>query len=135
MKQVILVIAMLVAWAMPMKAEEVGDTPSGVIAAQIEAFRADDVAGAFAFASRGIQRIFVTPDGFGAMVQEGYPMVWRPAETRFLGLREIDGVVWQEVLVRDGAGAWHLLDYRMIREAGRWRIDGVQFMRQADVGV
>ncbi|OIP87998.1 MAG: DUF4864 domain-containing protein [Rhodobacterales bacterium CG2_30_65_12] len=135
MKQTILIVAMLMAWAFPMKAEEVGDAPRTVIAAQLDAFRADDVTRAFSYASRGIQRVFVTPDGFGAMVREGYPMVWRPAETRFLELRELDGVTWQKLLVRDGAGVWHTLDYQMVREGGAWRIDGVQFLRRAEVGV
>lgn len=134
MKQIILVLAMLVAWAFPMKAEDRGETPGAVIGAQFDAFRADDVARAFTFASRGIQRVFVTPEGFGEMVREVYPMVWRPAETRFFELRDIDGVPWQKVLVRDDAGVWHALDYQMVREGGHWRIDGVQFLRQAEVG-
>lgn len=135
MKQFILVVAMMVVWAFPMDAQEAADTPQGVIAAQIEALRADDFERAFGFASQGIRRVFVTPEGFGSMVKNGYPMVWRPAETRFLELREIDGAPWQKLAVRDEAGAWHVLDYKMIREAGGWRIDGVQFLRQAEVGV
>lgn len=135
MKQIILVLAMLVAWAFPMKANESSDTPRAVIAAQFDAFRADDLTRAFSFASPGIRRVFVTPQGFGEMVKTGYPMVWRPADTRFLEFREIDGVPWQKVAVRDGAGVWHMLDYKMIRVNGAWRIDGVQYLRRADVGV
>ena len=51
------------------------------------------------------------------------------------GLREVDGAPWQKVLVKDGAGVWHVLDYKMTRETGAWKIDGVQFLRRAEVGV
>ncbi|MEM7320650.1 MAG: DUF4864 domain-containing protein, partial [Pseudomonadota bacterium] len=56
------------------------------ITAQIEALKVDDFAAAFEFASPQIQQIFRTPENFGAMVQSGYPMVWRPADVRFLEL-------------------------------------------------
>ena len=51
-----------------------------VISKQIEAFRADDFATAFTFASPNIRSMFGTPDNFGVMVRRGYPMVWRPGQ-------------------------------------------------------
>lgn len=83
MKQVILVLAMLVVWAFPMKAEGTAGTPPAVISAQFVVFRADERARAFSFASRGMQCVFVTPDRIGQMARAGCPMVWQPAETRF----------------------------------------------------
>ena len=62
-----------------------------VIAAQIEAFRRDDSAAAFSFASPTIQRIFGTPDQFMAMVRSGYQPVYRPREV--VTRRHIDGSV------------------------------------------
>ncbi len=135
MKQIILVLAMLVVWAFPMEADDASGEVRGVISDQFAAFLADDVDTAFSYASPGIRQVFVTPEGFGQMVQTGYPMVWRPAETRFLELRLIDGAPWQKVLVRDGAGSWHVLDYKMLRVDGAWRIDAVQYLRHADTGV
>lgn len=135
MKQIILVVALLVAWTHPLEAAEPEDSIQAVISAQIEAFLADDVEDAFGYAAPGIRRIFVTPEGFASMVQNGYPMVWRPAETRFLELRELDGALWQKVLIRDQAGAWHVLDYEMMRVDADWRIGAVQYLRQAEVGV
>ena len=106
------------------------------IQSQIDAFLDDDVARAFTFASPGIQNIFRTPENFGRMVREGYPMVWRPESLRFLDLREVDGALWQKVLIEDAQGATHLLDYRMEPdEEGRWRIDGVQILRAPEVSV
>ena len=135
MKQIILVLAMALAMAFPMNAQE-GDAGGirAIIAAQIDAFLAEDVDTAFSYASSGIQKVFRTPERFGAMVEGGYPMVWRPAETRFLELREIDGAPWQKVLLRDSAGVWHLVDYRMVFADGAWRIDGVDLMKRAEVG-
>lgn len=135
MKQIILVLAMIFVWAFPMEAEDNPDGLRGVISLQVEAFLDNDLERAFSYASRGIQRVFVTPEGFGEMVKTGYPMVWRPSEVRFLELREIEGVPWQKVLMRDVAGVWHVLDYKMTRETGVWRIDGVQYLRRSDTGV
>jgi len=135
MKQIILVVALLVAWSFPMHAAEPEDSIQAVISSQFEAFLADDVEDAFGYAAPGIQRVFVTPEGFGSMVRNGYPMVWRPAERRFLELRELDGALWQKVLIRDQAGAWHVLDYEMLRIDADWRIGAVQYLRQAEIGV
>lgn len=96
------------------------------IGAQIEAFRADDFDTAFTYASPMIQGIFRTPDNFGVMVRRGYPMVWRPAEVRYLDLREIGGRLWQRVMITDAAGNVHLLDYEMIELESGWKINGVQ---------
>ena len=42
-----------------------------VISSQIQAFKSDDFATAFTFASPGIQRFFGGPERFGAMVRQG----------------------------------------------------------------
>lgn len=136
MKQIILVLAIGLALAFPMDAR--GDDAAGiraVIDRQFQAFDKDDFAEAFGYASPGIRRVFETPEGFATMVRNGYPMVHHPSETRFLELREIDGALWQKVLVRDQGGVFHVLDYKMIKVGGAWRIDGVQYLREAEMGV
>ncbi|NOE28287.1 DUF4864 domain-containing protein [Ruegeria sp. HKCCD6157] len=102
------------------------------ISAQIQAFKADDFATAFTFASPSIQRLFQNPDNFGAMVRNGYPMVWRPSDIRFLELREIAGALWQKVMITDANGRVHILDYQMIPLEGGWKINGVQLLGNAD---
>ncbi len=102
------------------------------IAAQIQAFKADDFATAFTFASPNIQRLFQTPENFGVMVKRGYPMVWRPADVRFLELREVAGSLWQKVMITDGAGRVHILDYQMVPLENGWKINGVQLLGNAD---
>ncbi|MFY2823569.1 DUF4864 domain-containing protein [Ruegeria sp. MALMAid1280] len=102
------------------------------IAAQIQAFKADDFATAFTFASPNIQRLFQTPENFGVMVKRGYPMVWRPADVRFLELREVAGSLWQKVMITDGAGRVHILDYQMVPLENGWKINGVQLLGNSD---
>ena len=106
----------------------------GVIGSQLDAFLAEDPTTAFSFASPMIQGRFGTAETFGDMVRNGYPMVWAPDETRFLELREIDGKTWQKVMVRDGAGAFHVLDYEMIQTEDGWKINGVQILGPPGVG-
>ena len=102
---------------------------------QISAFQADDFGRAFTFASPNIKGIFGTPQNFGAMVQRGYPMVYRPKRVQMLGLREVDGRLWQRVSILDAAGATHMLDYQMIETSDGWQINAVQLLPQSDVGV
>ncbi|MEX0329612.1 MAG: DUF4864 domain-containing protein [Ruegeria sp.] len=102
------------------------------ISAQIQAFKADDFATAFTYASPNIQRLFGTPEKFGTMVRRGYPMVWRPADVRFLELREIAGNLWQKVMITDGNGRVHILDYQMVQRENGWKINGVQLLRNSD---
>lgn len=106
----------------------------GVIQSQMEAFLADDVAGAFTYASPMIQNIFGSHQRFGVMVEQGYPMVWRHREVKFLELRMRGAHLWQKVLITDNAGNLHLLDYQMIEEAGRWQINGVQILEMPQIG-
>jgi hypothetical protein len=105
------------------------------IQSQMEALMADDFARAFTFASPNIKGIFGTPENFGAMVKEGYPMVYRPAQVEMGELREIAGNLWQRVRVVDQAGAAWYLDYMMIETAEGWQINAVQLLPAPDVGV
>lgn len=116
-------------------AEELQNTEiENVIGDQITAFQADDFEKAFEFASPNIKGIFGTPERFGRMVQNGFPMVWRPSSVRYLELREIAGRLYQKVVVEDGDGQYHVLDYEMLETADGWQINGVQLLRAPSVG-
>lgn len=106
----------------------------GIIDGQMDAFRADDFATAFGFASPGIQGMFRDPATFGRMVRQGYPMVWRPAEVEYLGGAPAPDGWRQEVLVTDGAGRIHVLRYTMVETSEGWRIGGVQILDAPQVG-
>lgn len=112
------------AWAQEARAPDPGI--EGTIRSQIDAFLQDDFTAAFEFAAPNIRQIFRTPENFGAMVRNGYPMVWRPEDLRFGPLREIEGRLWQRVLVTDVAGKSFVLEYEMREVAGDWRIAGVR---------
>ena len=131
MRQILLTFALILGFALPAPAQEADIRAT--ITAQIEAFKLDDFSEAFTYASPNIRNIFRSPENFGRMVQQGYPMVWRPAELRYLDLREVAGNLWQRVQITDATGRVHLLDYQMIQIDGDWRINGVQLLRKPDV--
>ena len=105
-----------------------------VIDRQLEAFQADDFAAAMEFASPVLKQYFGTPENFGRMVTQGYPMVWRPGAVRYLESRIEDGAHWQRVMITDQQGTVHVLDYRMTETAEGWRINGVKLREVDGVG-
>ncbi|GGB05496.1 DUF4864 domain-containing protein [Allosediminivita pacifica] len=104
-----------------------------VIREQLDAFLAEDVDTAFEYASPSIRNMFRTPGNFGAMVRNGYPMVWRPGEVRFGLLEDRDDGLWQRVYITDAAGTGHALEYQMTEVEGHWRISGVRMLDLAAV--
>lgn len=102
------------------------------IQSQIDAFLRDDFAAAFDYASPTIQMLFGSPENFGRMVQQGYPMVHRPADVKMLDLREVGGRLWQRVLITDQQGRRHVLDYQMIETPEGWQINGVKLLPSSD---
>lgn len=129
-----LILAVIVALMVSAPARAQQDDIRTVIGAQLEAFQADDVATAFTFASPVIKNMFGTAENFGLMVRRGYPMVWRPADVRFLGLETRGGQQVQRVLITDSAGNLHALDYYMVETAEGWQINGVHILPALDVG-
>ena len=114
---------------------EDGLSRQDVISRQLEAFVARDVDLAWTFASPMIQGLFGNPRNFGVMVSEGYPMVWDNSGARFVGQREAEGRIYQQVMVQDATGALHMLEYAMIQTPQGWKIDGVSLLPSPDVGV
>jgi len=135
MRQLFLCLVLLCLPVLSAQAQEARNPAiETVIQQQFDAFRAEDVGTAFSFASPNIKGMFGTPENFGRMVRDGYPMVWRPAEVQFLDLRRVAGNLWQRVMVTDQAGRTHLLDYQMVETGQGWQINGVQILPQAGVG-
>lgn len=106
---------------------------TGTIQSQMDALLKDDFEQAFSYASPMIKQMFGSPQNFASMVARGYPMVYRPADIRFLELREIAGALYQKVQVRDAEGRFHILDYQMIQGENGWKINGVQLLKAAGV--
>ncbi len=118
--------------AQPVEAQQTA--LQSVITSQIDAFRRDDFDTAFKYAAPAIQGLSGAAERFGAMVRQGYPMVHRPAEVTYLDLDGPGVVRRQRVMIRDGAGALHILEYEMIERAGGWRINGIRILATGEVG-
>ena len=118
--------------ALPAAAQEA--EVHATIERQLQAFQADDFGQAFSFASPNIKSIFGTPENFGRMVTQGYPMVHRPGAVKMLDLREVAGALWQRVMITDAAGKTHLLDYQMVQTPEGWQINAVQLLQATGLG-
>jgi hypothetical protein len=96
-----------------------------IIDSQLAAFRRDDGAAAFAYASPGIRALFGTPEGFLGMVRTGYPPVYRPREVEFRDLVDLGGRLTQRVLLVGPEGEVVVAHYFLQRQPdGSWLIDG-----------
>ena len=131
------VFALLSVWlallgALPAQAQEA--PIQSTIQSQLDAFQSDDYARAFTFASPMIKGMFGTPDNFGTMVQQGYPMVARHGAVQMLELRTVAGNLWQRVMITDTMGRTHLLDYMMVETPEGWQINAVQLLQSPDIG-
>lgn len=133
MKTVFLAAALVAVTALGADAQDA--EIRGTISQQFEAFKADDFATAFTFASPSLQQFFQSPQNFGRMVTQGYPMVWRPAAVDYLELREADGAFFQKVQITDAKGRFHVLEYRMMQTPEGWRINGVQILEAGGAAV
>ena len=101
------------------------------VQAQLAAFAADDADLAFSYAAPVIRDMFQTPEKFMAMVQQTYPVVYRPAKVLFLAAKGPDSAVVQPVRMWDqGSNSW-LATYRLERQTdGRWLINGCVLVRE-----
>jgi len=129
----LLMIFAVVWWGNSAAAQD-RDAVEGVIGQQLQAFNDRDVAGAWVFAGPNIQRMFGNATNFGAMVQQGYPMVWDNSNVQFLEFRGESGIAVQRVLIEDAQGLRHVLDYMMVETPTGWRIAGVSLVPAPDVG-
>ncbi len=125
--------ALLIALSLPLPASAQDAQPPSppiraTIQSQIDAMAAGDFAAAFTFAAPSIKGMFGTADRFEMMVRQGYPMVVAPRDVRMLELRTVAGNLWQRVLMVDGAGTTHLLDYMMVETPEGWQIGAVQLL-------
>jgi len=96
-----------------------------IVMQQLEAFRRDDFETAFTFASSTIHDMFDTAR-FEAMVRGGYPEIARSVSASIDGSKRGDaGELYLFVRVRGVNGRAVEAVYELVRENGRWRINGV----------
>ncbi len=111
------------------------DGIQSVIRSQLDAFRRDDAGAAFSIASPSIQRIFGNPANFLAMVQTGYPQVYRHRRAEFGELSVVRGELVQPVVFTGMDGHKALALYSIIKDSsGTWRISGCRLVQKGEAG-
>lgn len=128
------ILSFILAFGLALPALAQDNPIAKVISDQITALQADDFETAFTYASPSIKRIFGTPERFGQMVRDGYPMVHRPAEVTMLDQTPSGSQIIQRVMMRDASGRLHILAYAMVETEEGWQINGVQILRAPEVG-
>lgn len=108
-------------------------TIEDTINSQLQAFRDRDVDAAWQYASPMIRGIFRTPENFGMMVENGYPMVWDNSDVRFLDRDEFETRTRQEVQIQGPDGLFYILDYQMIETPDGWQINSVRVIPAPEV--
>lgn len=93
---------------------------------QIEAFRKNDSAAAYAQAAPQVQTLFPTAETFIAMVEKGYAAVLRPRRYSFEAVKDSgDDEIAQGVALQDENGVdWVALYLLQKQDDGAWRITG-----------
>lgn len=128
------ILALLGSLSGPARAADDGDRSTGrdLITRQIEAFRHDDAASAFAFASPGIREMFGGSErSFLDMVQRAYPAVNRPRSFTFGPARDVGEGFEQSLAIQDEQGAdWDAV-YSLERQPdGSWKISGCRMVKR-----
>jgi Domain of unknown function (DUF4864) len=109
------------------------DGPSGadrqtihsLITNQIDAFRKDDGAAAYSYASPTIKDLFQSPEAFMQMVRQGYPPVYRPQSVTFGDMVDTPAGPMQKVFLTGPDGKGYVALYALQRQPdGSWLING-----------
>ena len=96
-----------------------------IIQQQEQALVHDDAEKAFSFAAPNIQMMMRSPEGFMAMVQQGYAPVYRHRSFEFGESEGQDGIFAQKVRIIDDKGKpWDALYMLKQFPDGVWRITG-----------
>jgi hypothetical protein len=110
MRALILLVALFIGLAAPVRAADDVAAAQAIIHAQAEAFARDDAAAAYAYAAPAIQGMFPQADAFMDMVRNNYAPVYRHRSFEFGEGRVSAGTIAQQVHIIDADGvAWEAL--------------------------
>ena len=134
------VVSVLLLLSVPAQADD--PVPSAtewqaVIAGQIQAFRNHDAPGALSFAGDEFHKAYADPkDFFIAIISSGYTPIMESRSQTF-GPYQLVGTdkVLQEVKLTGNDQTIYEAIYQLAREAGGWRVHGVQLMKTQGLGV
>jgi Domain of unknown function (DUF4864) len=115
--------------ALPAAADDIGAGDAAaihsIIQQQIDAFRADDGAAAYDFASPTIRTIFPSVEQFMDMVRGQYQPIYRPRSVAFGPLADSPLGPLQKVFLVGPDGKSYVAEYTLQRQPdGTWKIDG-----------
>jgi Domain of unknown function (DUF4864) len=129
MRAVVLLAALLISLAAPVRAADVADAQN-VIRSQEQAFARGDAAAAYSHAAPELRQIFQQADIFMQMVQQNYAPVYRHQSFEFGEAKASDGYVAQRVHIVDEKGeAWEAL-YTLERQPdGSLKITGCSLLK------
>ena len=102
------------------------------ISSQIDAFKKNDVEEAYTFAAPNIQAQFPSPETFGLMVRNGYPIIWKPKSFKFVKFKNLGDKCIQRVLFQSYNGSLETYDYILEKNNKEWKIAGVMTIKSAD---
>ena len=132
MRAAILLLTLGLTWSAAHAADEAGRKAArATVTRQIEAFRKDDAATAYAQAAPAIQGMFPSPDTFLAMVRQGYAAVYRARSYSVDRVEDVDANgVALGVKLQDEAGIDWVALYTLEKQSdGAWRITGCQLKK------
>ena len=101
------------------------------ISSQIDAFKDNDVKKAYTFAAPNIQAQFPSPDIFGLMVRNGYPIIWKPKSYKFTTFKDLGNRCIQRVLFQSYNGSLESYDYILEKNGSVWKIAAVLTIKSA----
>ena len=137
-KQIINKFLVLLLFVMHLKAAVFADDGGTVmeavrntISSQIDAFKDNDVKKAYTFAAPNIQAQFPTPDIFGLMVRNGYPIIWKPRNYKFTTFKDLGNRCIQRVLFQSYNDSLESYDYILEKDGNLWKIAGVLTINSA----
>ena len=105
-----------------------------VVDGQLAAFRANDYAKAFTFASAGIQSMFA-PEDFEKMVKAAYPVIAHSVSSEYGVMFDTGEEAVVNVRVQDGDKKSVEYQYLLKKESGNWKINGVSEVKAEGLSV
>ena len=124
-------LAAVLAAPIPARAEDDMSAAQAIIRSQVDAFKRDDAAGAYACASPLIHELFPQADLFMGMVQTGYPPVYRHKRFEFgPATTTPDGKITQRASIVDTDDvAWEALYTLERQDDGSLKISGCMLLK------
>ena len=133
MRVLVLLTALLLGFAAPVRAGDDVATAQNIIRSQMEALGRDDAVTAYSYAAPAIQNMFPQADIFLGMVQRTYTPIYRHKSFEFGEGRAADGKIAQAVHIVDADGVpWEGLYTLEQQPDGSLKISGCVLLKTGE---